>query len=186
MELMNLETGVITSNKIAELTGKEHKNVMRDIKIIIEDIGVEEVSSDLSPSTYIDNVNRNKPNYTLSKDGLMLIITGYSAIHRMKLIKYTRELENKVAVPKTALELAREQVLLLENIETLQLKIETDKPRVSFAETIEKASDLILIRDLSKILGNEGIKMGQNKLYQWLREKKLIEKQYYAYTSCNK
>jgi len=52
----------------------------------------------------------------------------------------------------------------------LENKIKEDEHRVSFAETIEKASDSILVRDLSKILGNEGIKLGQNKLYRKLRE----------------
>jgi anti-repressor protein len=55
-------------------------------------------------------------------------------------------------------------------------KIEIDKPRVEFAETIERSSDSILVRDVSKILANEGIKFGEKKLYAWLRENSLIEK----------
>lgn len=55
-------------------------------------------------------------------------------------------------------------------VKKLEAKIEEDRPRVSFAETIEKSSDSILIRELSKILANENIHIGQNKLYSLLRQ----------------
>lgn len=55
-------------------------------------------------------------------------------------------------------------------VKRLEAKIEEDRPRVSFAETIEKSSDSILVRELSKILANENIHIGQNKLYSLLRE----------------
>lgn len=55
-------------------------------------------------------------------------------------------------------------------VKKLEAKIEEDRPRVSFAETIEKSSDSILVRELSKILANENIHIGQNKLYSLLRE----------------
>lgn len=54
-------------------------------------------------------------------------------------------------------------------VKELKNKIEEDRPRVSFAETIEKSSDSILVRELSKILANENIHIGQNKLYSLLR-----------------
>lgn len=55
-------------------------------------------------------------------------------------------------------------------VKELKNKIEEDRPRVSFAETIEKSSDSILVRELSKILANENIHIGQNKLYSLLRQ----------------
>lgn len=55
-------------------------------------------------------------------------------------------------------------------VKKLEAKIEEDRPRVSFAETIEKSSDSILVRELSKILANENIHIGQNKLYSLLRQ----------------
>lgn len=55
-------------------------------------------------------------------------------------------------------------------VNKLKTTIEENRPRVSFAETIEKSSDSILIREFSKILANEGIHIGQNKLYSLLRE----------------
>ena len=55
-------------------------------------------------------------------------------------------------------------------VKELKDKIESNKHRVSFAETIEKSSDCILIREFSKLLANEHIYIGEKKLYQRLRE----------------
>jgi len=180
MEIMKVDNNIkITSNMIAELTGKRHDHVMRDIEIIIENIGIEEITPDLGASTYKDKANRVKPNYVLSKDGLMLVITKYSDTHRMKLIKYARSLEIK---PKelSIIQVLQQSTKMLEQLHNknivLENKIDVDKPRVSFAETIEKSSECILIREYSKILANEGIKLGERKLYAWLRNKGYIQK----------
>lgn len=58
--------------------------------------------------------------------------------------------------------------------ELLLLEQEKNQPRVEFAKTIEKSSDSILIREFSKILGNESIQLGEKKLYKWFRENKYI------------
>lgn len=49
-------------------------------------------------------------------------------------------------------------------------KIEEDRPKVEFTETVLKSSDNILVRELAKIASDQGIKIGQNKLYEKLRE----------------
>lgn len=58
----------------------------------------------------------------------------------------------------------------------LQLHIEENKPLVAFAETILKSEDSILVRELSKIIQDQGIVIGEKKLYQKLRDWKLILK----------
>lgn len=55
-------------------------------------------------------------------------------------------------------------------------KIEEDKPLVTFAESCLTSKDSILVRELAKISCDEGIKIGQNKLYDKLREWGLILK----------
>lgn len=59
-----------------------------------------------------------------------------------------------------------------ENILTKPLldKIEEDKPLVEFAETISKASDSIDIGTFSKLVKDQDIKIGRNKLFEWLRD----------------
>ena len=55
-------------------------------------------------------------------------------------------------------------------------KIEEDKPLVNFAETISKTSDSISIGDFAKLIKDEGIKLGRNKLFEWLRDNKYLMK----------
>lgn len=63
-----------------------------------------------------------------------------------------------------------------EKNKSLENKIEEDKPRVAFAKTIEKSNKCILVREFSKILANEGIDLGEKKLYKWFRDNKYILK----------
>lgn len=58
----------------------------------------------------------------------------------------------------------------------LLAKIEEDKPLVDFAENIVSSSDNIQVGDFAKIIKDENIKLGRNKLYEWLRENKYIMK----------
>lgn len=52
-----------------------------------------------------------------------------------------------------------------------QQVIDQQKPKVIFAEAIQGASTSILVGDMAKILQQNGIKIGPNKLFEWLREK---------------
>ena len=48
-------------------------------------------------------------------------------------------------------------------------KIETDKPKVLFADSVATAKTSILVGELAKILKQNGIDMGQNRFFEWLR-----------------
>ena len=52
----------------------------------------------------------------------------------------------------------------------LELKIEADKPKVIFAEAVEASNDSILIRQLATYLKQNGVDIGQNRLFQWMRD----------------
>jgi len=52
----------------------------------------------------------------------------------------------------------------------LQAKIEADKPKVLFAESLQISKDSILVADLAKLLRQNGIQVGEMRLFRWLRE----------------
>ena len=52
----------------------------------------------------------------------------------------------------------------------LEAKIEEDKPKVIFADALEVSNESILIGNLAKILRQNGIEIGQNRLFAYLRE----------------
>ena len=64
--------------------------------------------------------------------------------------------------------------LQLNTITQLNNKIEQNKPLVDFAEQVSKTNDLIDIGALSKLLRKQGLNIGRNKLFEWLRDNKFL------------
>ena len=58
-----------------------------------------------------------------------------------------------------------------ERSKRLSEQIEADKPKVIFADSVSAAKSSILIGDLAKLLKQNGVNIGQNRLFEWLRQK---------------
>ena len=52
--------------------------------------------------------------------------------------------------------------------------IEEQKPLVSFANTVTESSDCLDMGEFAKVIKGEDIKLGRNKLFQWLRDNKYL------------
>lgn len=52
----------------------------------------------------------------------------------------------------------------------LEEQIHQDRPRVLFAQAVEAANTSILVGELAKLLKQNGVEMGQNRLFAWLRQ----------------
>lgn len=50
-------------------------------------------------------------------------------------------------------------------------KIEADKPKVLFADAVSAANTSILVGELAKLLRQNGVQIGQNRLFEFLRDK---------------
>ncbi len=50
-------------------------------------------------------------------------------------------------------------------------KIELDKPKVLFAESVQASEQSILVGQLAKLIRQNGYEIGQNRLFAWLRDK---------------
>lgn len=53
-------------------------------------------------------------------------------------------------------------------------KLEQQKPKVKFAEQVAVSKDSITVNEMAKLLHKNGINIGRNRLFDWLREKKLV------------
>lgn len=80
---------VMDSREIAELTHKQHKNVLADIRKMFEVTG-----SKVSPLHYKDKKGEMRPYYLLTYEDTILILTGYSVVLRQAVIKRWLYLEN--------------------------------------------------------------------------------------------
>lgn len=106
----------MSSLQIAELTGKRHANVMRDISNLLEQ-GVSGLNFELSSyqQAQPNGGYKDVPCYQLTKTGCLILASGYNAVLREKIINRWMELEMRLMpqAPKTfaeALRLAADKV----------------------------------------------------------------------------
>ncbi|AWN07862.1 phage repressor protein/antirepressor Ant [Listeria monocytogenes] len=50
-------------------------------------------------------------------------------------------------------------------------RLEIQKPKVMFAEAVSDARGTILIRDLAKLIQQNGIDIGEKRLFEWMRQR---------------
>lgn len=73
-------------------------------------------------------------------------------------------------IMKRALQIADRKVI------DLQEQIALDKPKVIFADAVSASHTSILVGELSKLLRQNGVDIGQNRLFSWLRENEFLIK----------
>lgn len=77
----------MTSREIAELTGKNHADVMRDIRNMVDQLTKAEMLSLAKSTTYTGKDGRSYPQYELDRDTCLNLLLGYDPVARMKVIK---------------------------------------------------------------------------------------------------
>lgn len=82
--------------------------------------------------------------------------------------QYFIEVESQFNTPE--LVMARALKMADRQMKKLQNKLETDKPKVIFADAVISSKQSMLIGELAKLLKQNGIEIGQNRLFSWLRE----------------
>lgn len=82
--------------------------------------------------------------------------------------RYFLQLERDWNSPEKVM--ARALQIAERKLHTLSEKIEADAPKVLFADSVAASQSSILIFDLAKILRQNGVKIGGNRLFDWLRE----------------
>lgn len=79
-------------------------------------------------------------------------------------------LEQAILNPDTIIKLATELKAEQEKRVALESKVEQDKPLVAFANSVSVAKTSILVGELAKLLKQNGVDVGQNRLFTWMRE----------------
>ena len=78
-------------------------------------------------------------------------------------------IEKVLEDPDTIIKLATQLKEERARKELLEAEAEKNKPKVLFAEAVEAAKSSILVGELAKIMQQNGIQIGQNRLFEWLR-----------------
>jgi Rha family phage regulatory protein len=89
---LNKNAATMSSLEIAKLTGKQHNDVLKDIRRILAEV---EIGEGGFSHTYLSSQNKQLPCFKLPRRECDLIIAGYSAKYRLAIIDRWQELENK-------------------------------------------------------------------------------------------
>ena len=85
-------------------------------------------------------------------------------------------LEEALTSPDFLIKLATELKKEKEQRQALEKEQKKNAPKVLFADAVSGSNTSILIGDFAKILKQNGVKIGQNKLFSWLRENNYLIK----------
>lgn len=186
-------TPVTDSLKVARVFGKQHKNVMQQVRNLLGSAENSAHKNWFYKSTYLDAQGKQQPLFVMNRDGFSLLamsLTGEKALQfKVAFIDLFDKMEKAIAgvqtttpaIPKTfaeALRLAASQQEQIEEqqrlIEAKEKQIEESAPRVLFSQAVESAESSILIGELAKILCQNGIAIGEKRLFQWMRENEYL------------
>lgn len=99
-----VEVKTMSSREIAELTGKVHKNVLRDIERMATELGISErLKFELFEEINNLGLPVQRKVYKLNKEETLILISGYSIKMRAAIIRRWQELEaqvNRTALPQ--------------------------------------------------------------------------------------
>lgn len=176
---MNLVTSnqnlTMSSREIAELTGKRHDNVMRDIRAMLVELhGEGGVLSFEDTLTNPQNGN-SYPAFNLPKRESLILVSGYNVQMRATIIDRWQELEANLTIdPMKALnDPAAMRGLLLgytEKVLSLECTVASQAPKVAAFDRLETHSDgSFCVRDAAKTL-----QIQEKMLRRTLQEKKWV------------
>lgn len=178
----NRGTPVTDSVKVARVFEKQHKNVMKSIRNILRSAQNLANQKWFAETTYTDAQGKRQPMFLMNRDGFSLLtmsLTGEKAMaFKVAFIEQFNRMEQAIkelapatpAIPQTfaqALRLAAEQA---ETIEAQQKQLEAQAPKVAFATAIINSPSSCGIDELAKLLKQNGVDMGEIRLFQWLRD----------------
>lgn len=202
MEVLTLKekTGELrmSSREIVELTGKEHKNVLRDIRNM--EPAWEKVNGlKFELIEYLDSRGRKKLEYQLNKEESLYVATKYNDETRAKLIMRWKQLEVENMELKSKLnsktytipeDYAEALLRIVDHVRTekeLTNKIKEDAPKVEYYTKVMASTDTVTATTIAKdygmtaakfnaLLHNLGVQFKQDG--QWVLYQKYQNKGY--------
>lgn len=124
----------------------------------------------------IDNVGREQFPTFINESGVYALVFG-SKLDSAKRFKHwvTSEVLPEIRktggyqMPQTYAEALRALADKAEEAERLQIENERMKPKEVFADAVTASDNAILVREFAKMMRQNGIDIGEKRLYKWLR-----------------
>lgn len=166
-DLVRIDTKLtMSSTEIADLTGKQHKHVLTDIRVMLVNLGYG--AAEFS-AVYKDQQLIDRPCFNLPKRETLILVSGYDVTMRARIIDRWQDLEaKKTPDPMAALsDPVQLRTLLLgysEKVIALENKVSEQAPKVEALDRLATRSEgAMCITDAAKHL-----QVPPKKLFRWL------------------
>lgn len=169
-------TVTMSSSEIAELTGKLHKNVIRDIREMLDEL--QKDGSDLSHVQETKDSRGYTTLFELDKELTETLLTGYSIPLRHKVIRRLNELQAQLDGPRVLAMLpdfsnpaaaARAWAEQFELQQAANQALIEAAPKIAFVERYVESTGLKGFRQVAKLL-----KANESRLREFLLDKKIM------------
>lgn len=181
----------MTSREIAEITGKRHDNVMRDIRNM--EPAWEKVNAlKFELVEYVDKKGEKRLEYQLDKREVLYVATKWNDEIRARIILRWEELENNLRNNQNVISLPQNYEEALEHLliqvrENKKLIAENKvlQPKADFYDAVTQSEDTIDVGEVAKVLAIKGY--GRNNLFKFLREQNVLmhnNQPYQKYIDC--
>ena len=164
---------VVSSRQIAESFGKEHKHVLDAVKNLVAENSAAKSMFHLSS---FENRGKKYPMYLMNRDGFSLLamgFTGKEAVQwKLKYIAAFNAMEKQLAQrpPLSRSELMAQALIAAhDELEHKNAQIAELTPKGIFADAVSASKQSILVGELAKLLCQNGVDIGPNRLFDWLR-----------------
>ncbi len=165
---------VASSRDVAKRFGKEHKHVLAAIRQLLV---AENSATKFFHETEFEYRGQKFPEYLMNRDGFSLLamgFTGKAALEwKLKYIQAFNEMEKQLAQrPQLSRAELMAQALIAahDELEHKDAQIAELTPKGIFADAVSASKKSILVGELAKLLCQNGVQIGQNRLFSWMRE----------------
>jgi len=184
----NVSPVSMSSLEIADLTGKQHKDVIRDIRVMVS--ALKKDGADLRHVHEDKDARGYTAEFHLNKELTETLLTGYSIPLRHRVILRLAELEHAASKPafdiaslndpKVLLALLTDNVRKVVSLEAdntelshenlmLEQKVAADAPKAAFFDAVTVTHETYSVAEAAKLIGT-----GQNRLMAFLRQRRWV------------
>ena len=165
---------VASSRQIAESFEKNHRDVLRAVDSLKED--VRNFAQMFFETDTPDSYGRPQRTYLMTRDGFTLLAMGFTGkaalAWKLKYIAAFNEMEKQLAQrpPLSRSELMAQALIAAhDELEHKDRQIAELTPKGIFADAVNASKKSILVGELAKLLCQNGVDIGPNRLFDWLR-----------------
>jgi anti-repressor protein len=159
-EVRTFQPFLLSSRAIAEITGKKHADVMRDMRTTLEQVDIDHSKF---AGVYLGGNGQNRACYHLPRRECDLVVSGYSAKYRLAIIDRWQELETRAKqpfqIPATHADALRLAADLMERFEEVA-------PKIEYFDRVAKSESVCQMAVAAQVAR---LPFGRNTLFEKLR-----------------